>query len=77
MNCVAIIPAFNNAGTIGGVIASVKEYIDDLIVVNDGSTDGTRELLERRKDIRLISYARNKGKGHALRMAMAAARQAG
>lgn len=64
--CCVIIPTFNNASTLGNVIESVSEYASDIIVVNDGSTDNTAILLGNFSRIEVISYLKNKGKGHAL-----------
>ena len=41
-----LIPTYNNAGTLGRVVSEVLEYSDDVIVVNDGSTDSTAEILK-------------------------------
>ena len=40
-----IIPTYNNAGTLACVLTDVLEYAPDVIVVNDGSTDNTAEVL--------------------------------
>ena len=62
-----IIPTYNNAGTIAQVISDVVAYCQDVIVVNDGSTDETADILQRLTvPVTLVSYPRNKGKGHAL-----------
>lgn len=45
----------------------VLVYTDDVIVVNDGSTDATAEVLVLFPQLRQIHFERNKGKGHALR----------
>jgi glycosyltransferase involved in cell wall biosynthesis len=72
-----VIPAYNAEGTILETIASVQQqtFSDfELIVINDGSTDGTLELLQGIKDkrLRIFSYengglpvARNRGITHA------------
>lgn len=70
LNCVVIIPTYNNQATIAKVIADVKEYAEDIIVVNDGSTDSTSEILSKIDGIRLIEYPENKGKGYALKLAL-------
>jgi len=62
-----IIPTYNNAGTLEMVIREVHKYTDKTIVVNDGSTDATSEILNRFTGIELISYPKNKGKGYALK----------
>ena len=78
MGICVIVPTYNNHKTVKRVIDSVLEYTDDLIVVNDGATDGTPDILNEFGDrIVLISYAPNKGKGYALRMAFAKATELG
>lgn len=67
LGCIVVIPTYNNAGTIARVIADVQQYADDILVVNDGSTDETRAILERVEGIRIHSYDENRGKGHALK----------
>lgn len=67
-----IIPAYNEEKTIGYVIEEVMHMMDalnvpyEIIVVDDGSTDGTREIASRYK-VTLLSNGRNRGKGYALR----------
>ena len=70
LQCAVIIPTYNNAGTIAQVIADVKRYASDVIVVNDGSTDNTSDILLDIKDIRVIDYPDNKGKGYALKLGL-------
>ncbi len=72
-----IIPTYNNAGTIKAVINDVSVYTGELIVVNDGSTDGTEEILKSTKGIQLITYPENRGKGWALRQAFRYASEKG
>lgn len=62
-----LIPTYNNAATIGKVIDGVLEYTNQIIVVNDGSTDETAEILSRYPEVSVVTYGRNKGKGFALR----------
>ena len=70
LKCVVLIPTYNNAGTIAKVIADVKEYAADIIVVNDGSTDETRNILASIENIKVIDYPNNKGKGYALKLGL-------
>ena len=77
LNCVVIIPTFNNEGTIAQVIKDVKEYASDIIVINDGSTDATRTILQSIEAIEVIDYANNKGKGHALKLGLKKAYECG
>ncbi len=69
-----VVPTYNNASTVGGVLESIGEYCDDVIVVNDGSPDATAGLLEGWKDkVTVIGYRPNRGKGYALRRGFAEA----
>ena len=67
-----IIPAHNAEKSIGEVIDRTREYLDQIIVVNDGSTDRTGEAACGR-GVELISIPSNRGKGYALRMGFAQA----
>ncbi len=66
-----IVPTYNNAGTLGDVLHSVLAYTDRIIVVNDGSTDGTIDVLAGFPGMDVIAYAVNEGKGKALRKGFA------
>lgn len=62
-----IIPTYNNAATIKQVIESVLAFTDNVIVVNDGSTDDTANILSGVLNIQKVAYEKNRGKGWALR----------
>lgn len=62
-----IVPTYNNHLTLGTVLRGVKEYTSDIIVVNDGSTDATSEVLQAFPELIHITHSRNLGKGIALR----------
>jgi len=62
-----IIPTYNNASTLAGVVVDVAAYTDNIIVVNDGSTDNTGSVLASLHGLTKVSYSKNKGKGWALR----------
>ena len=64
-----IIPTYNNAVTLAGVIKDVSQYSDHIIVVNDGSTDNTTEIIQSFPAVQPVGYENNKGKGSALRQA--------
>jgi len=64
-----IVPIYNEATRVGSVLDALSKHslIDEVIVVNDGSTDNSEELLKQRSDIKLISYQKNRGKTLALK----------
>lgn len=70
LGCVVIIPTYNNDKTLSKLIDDVLIYACDVIVVNDGSTDKTAEILLHRKDVVNITYTPNKGKGNALKVGL-------
>lgn len=76
-----LIPAFNEAPTIERVVRKVSTRMPEaeLIVVDDGSTDGTAAILDRLAatlPLRLLRHKRNQGKGAAIRAGLSAARGA-
>jgi len=73
-----VIPAFNERGTLGEVIRRVRQVglPTQIIVVDDGSTDGTADFLagmEADADLLLLRHPENRGKGAALRTGFARA----
>jgi glycosyltransferase involved in cell wall biosynthesis len=73
-----VIPVYNEAGTIGKVIERVLDcgFDTEVIVVDDASTDGTREFLQKfhHPQVQCFFHAVNRGKGAALRLGFAAAK---
>ena len=61
-----LIPTYNNSATLASVINGVLQYTSHVIVINDGSTDNTSEILKDFTSIYIGSYTPNRGKGIAL-----------
>lgn len=73
-----VIPTYNNAATLGDVVAEALRYSSDVLIVNDGSTDGTDKVLEAFEDRTVqIHFEENQGKGTALRAAFKQAFKSG
>ena len=72
-----VIPVYNETGTISEVLDRVTfaPFRKEIIVVDDGSTDGTRQILEdtKNKAIKICYHDRNYGKGRALQTGFFAA----
>ena len=66
----AIICAFNEEKTIKNVVSNISDYLtDEIIVVNDGSLDSTKEILtnlQKEINFKYIELPENKGKGYAM-----------
>jgi glycosyltransferase involved in cell wall biosynthesis len=65
------LPVYNEAANLPGVLAGTLSYSKEVLVIDDGSTDGTSGLLAARDDIQLITHDRNRGYGAALHSAFA------
>ncbi|MCG8573266.1 MAG: DUF2062 domain-containing protein [Flavobacteriales bacterium] len=66
--CCVIIPTYNNEKTVERVIKGVLEYCTDVIIVNDGATDSTPEIIKKYEDVTtIVVHPQNQGKGRALR----------
>ena len=63
------LPVFNEAKYVDEVLDLVKQYSEHVLVVDDGSTDGTTEILAQRDDVIVIQHAQNSGYGAALKTA--------
>ncbi len=61
-----VIAAYNEAGMVGRVVAGAKQYLEDVLVVDDGSTDTTADEAKK-AGADLLRHASNRGKGHAIR----------
>lgn len=75
-----IVPVYNEEKTIKNLLSIVKKVQlpkgvkKEIIVVNDGSTDGTAEILKKTKGITQINHRHNQGKGAAMRTGIGAAK---
>lgn len=65
MNLAAVIPAYQAAPSVGHVVRGTLEHVAAVLVIDDGSTDGTAEEA-RKAGARVISHPGNRGKGAAL-----------
>ena len=70
LRAAALVPAFNEARTIAAVVEGVRAAVDRVIVVDDGSTDGTGDRA-RAAGADVVVHAANLGKGHAVRTGLA------
>jgi len=66
MRLLTAIPVYNEARHVEGVLREVRRYADDILVVNDGSTDGTAGILAAERDLHIITHRQNQGYGGAL-----------
>ena len=66
MKTVVIIPAFNEQAAIGSVVEKSLQYVDDVLVVDDGSSDNTSEIAKS-AGASLLKHPTNFGKGVSLR----------
>jgi glycosyltransferase involved in cell wall biosynthesis len=69
-----VIPAFNEAAVIGEVVADVRAVFDNVVCVDDGSSDGTGELA-RRAGAHLVRHPINLGQGAAIQTGVEYARR--
>ena len=67
LSCCVIIPTYNNQKTLKRVLDGVLEYTENLLVINDGSTDKTSSILANYPQIHTIHFKENRGKGNALK----------
>ena len=77
LKCCVLIPTYNNAKTIEGVIQSTLQYCDEVIIVNDGCTDNTADIIAKYPQLIVITHEVNKGKGVGLRNGFAKAAELG
>lgn len=71
------LPVYNEVNHVTAVLNEVLRYSEHVLVVNDGSTDGTTELLQQRHDVQVVNHPVNQGYGAGLRTAFQYAAQHG
>ena len=76
-NICVLIPTYNNEKTLRRVIDGVLDYTNNIIIVNDGSTDSTLEILKTYPQISVINLPENKGKGNGLKIGFRKAKEMG
>src|SRR3989338_6274277 len=76
MKVIAIIPAYHEASVIAGVVRKTVSFVDEVVVVDDGSEDRTGETARAAGD-RVYTHVLNRGLGAALSTGMAAALKRG
>lgn len=65
-NCLIAIPVYNESGYVLDILTEVSSYHNDILVINDGSDDGTDKLLKERNSISVITHKTNEGYGQSL-----------
>ena len=65
----AIVPAYNEVERISAVLDAIKsaKLVDEIVVISDGSTDGTYELVSADPEVKAVQLEANRGKGGAMR----------
>ena len=65
----AALPVYNEVGFVDSILDKVRKYSQHVLVVDDGSTDGTTDVLNQRCDVEVICHSANRGYGAALQTA--------
>jgi len=66
MRVLTAIPVYNEERHLAGVLREVQRYSPNILVINDGSTDHTADLVKQFKDVQVITHRHNLGYGAAL-----------
>lgn len=67
MKTLIIIPCYNHGKHLPSVISDVRRYCSDVLVVDDGSTDNSTQVINKINHIEVIEHTINRGKGAALK----------
>ncbi|QSZ68216.1 glycosyltransferase family 2 protein [Methanofollis aquaemaris] len=73
---IAAIPCYNEALSVGSVVLKARRYVDEVLVIDDGSTDDTRAIAQEAGAV-VITHQKNVGKGAAVKTALEYARARG
>lgn len=77
MRSAVLMPVYNEEATLQAVLDAVRDMYDGpIVIVDDGSTDGTAAILKARTDVRVVTFPENRGYGKALAMGVVWARDA-
>lgn len=68
-NWLAALPVYNEEGFVDEVLTEVSKYADNVLVVDDGSSDATAERLKAWSEVQVVRHETNRGYGAALRSA--------
>jgi glycosyltransferase involved in cell wall biosynthesis len=66
MRILTAIPVYNEASHVRAVLAAARRYCREILIVNDGSTDGTAQLLDQEHDLLRVDHPDNRGYGAAI-----------
>jgi glycosyltransferase involved in cell wall biosynthesis len=66
MRVLTAIPVYNEERHLHAVLREVRRYAKDILVIDDGSSDGTSKLLATEKNLHVVTHTQNRGYGAAL-----------
>ena len=75
----AIVPAYNEEASLSNIVERTLEFVDEVVIVDDGSSDSTFEVAQRLaqsypRRVRVVKLPKNLGKGHAVKIGLRVAR---
>jgi glycosyltransferase involved in cell wall biosynthesis len=75
MSALVALPVFNEVAHARVVIEQVQQYAADILVADDGSTDGTSDVLSMMSGIRVVRHTMNQGYGASLALSQSHCRE--